>query len=230
MIPDTPTDDATDTAAPSKTTMRITNLFLDINVALSQYDTKSREAFAPHLESVFQCVGQILQPLGHPVYLLPLTTNEQGIVENVNELGQSLGDPFNGPCFAQMIRIWSLIDEHQRSRDTAPNASSEWEESATNDEDDDEICIDDVTMTILEFVTRTSRQATQQQMATAIAHLELSCVQRMYRALVPGQAEPDIEECCAKLKGAASHNWKWSPDDNDEAGRDDDAVELEGVE
>lgn len=201
-------DDSSDMSAPSKTTKRIASLFLDLCVALSPYGNISLQAFQDHLDKIYLHIGQILQPLCHSMYLLPLTIHETGIIELVNEFGQSVGDPFYGGCFGQIIRIWSLIDDHQRnSNSTINGAGSEWE---ADDGDNDGLCEDDVLMTILEFITRTSRQATEEAMAEAVAGIESDLVYRLYQVLVAGDGEPDIKECCNKLKAASVlHNWNW---------------------
>lgn len=224
MCPVAALDDSSEMSAPSKSTTRIANLFLDICVALSPYGNYSRLAFADSLDKIFEYVGHILQPLCNSIYLLPLTTNEQGIIENINEFGQSVGDPFVGGCFAQMIRIWSLIDDHQSSTsDAAANGDSEWDAEG----DHDDVCVDDVLMTILEFVTRTSREATQKAVADAVADIEADRVYRLYRALVAGDGEPDIEECCKKLQAASVlHSWKWATVEREDEEDDEEAQQT----
>lgn len=228
MCPTSAVVDSAEMAAPSKTTTRIAGMFLDICVYLSPYGEASVWAFKDHLDKVFDCIGQILQPLCHAVYLLPLTTNEQGIIELLNDLGQSLGDPFYGKCFAQMIRIWSLIDDHQRNSSSA-NAenSSEWDADYAGDNDD--ACLDDdVLMTILEFITRTSREATKEAVAEAIMDIEPDSVYRLYQALIAGEDESDIQECCTKLKAAAvQFNWNWDQTAHDESVETDQAEEQQ---
>lgn len=224
MCPISSVTDSSEMSAPSKTTARAASMFLDICVYLSPYENVSLWAFKDHLDKIFEYIGRILQPLCHSAYLLPLTTHEQGIIELLNEFVQSLGDPFYGGCFAQMIRIWSLIDDHQRNSSSSANGDSEWDA----DGDSDDVCPDDVLMTILEFITRTSREATQEAIAGAVAGIEPDRVFRLYQALVAGEGEPDIEECCAKLKAASVlYNWNWTSTECDELGIDDDDDESQ---
>lgn len=99
--------------------------FLDILVVLTQYDEASRAVFRPHLTALHAAVAQILHPMCNPVYLFPMDDNDQGVIENVNDVLQSLGDPFSGVCFVSMVRIWLLISEH---RDRKLRAQREREE------------------------------------------------------------------------------------------------------
>lgn len=190
-----------DILAPTKRTQRITNLFLDINVILSQYDAVSRQCYAPFMDEVMKCVTKCLKPLCNPIYLLPLTSNEQIVIENINELIQALDDPFDEQCFHQMITIWSLIDRHL-ARKTSP--SNEWDAPEGDDED---VSGFDINMTILEYLTRTSKNATTEQIVAGLNGISRDVVNAIYRALSAGEGEDDIKDCCDKIKEAAKITW-----------------------
>lgn len=197
-----------DIAAPTKRTQRIMSLFLDINVILSQYDRYSQRCYEPLLPQLMECVQKCLQPLCQPMYLLPLSSNEQIIIENVNELIQALDDPFEGRCFQQMIKIWMLIDQHL-ARLAQKKTRSEWDaaEDDADDDDEEEVSGIDVNMTILEYITRTSKNATQDQVERNVRELNQDTVMALCKALSPGSSEPDILACIVKFRAATKVIW-----------------------
>lgn len=202
-----------DSTAPTKRTQRIMNLFLDINVILSQYDSTSQKCYEPFLPQLMECIYKCLQPLCHPVYLLPLSSNEQILIENVNELIQALNDPFNVKCFQQMITIWSLIEEHlAKLTKKQCESKSEWDDddddAAAADCDDEEVSGIDVNMTILEYITRTSKNATQQQIEACVKNIKQDIIESLCKALAPGSGEEDIRACIDKFKEAARSIWQ----------------------
>lgn len=198
-----------DITAPTKRTQRIMNLFLDINVILSQYESISRVCYEPFLPQLMECISKCLQALCYPVYLLPLSSNEQILIENVNELIQALDDPFDVKCFQQMITIWSLIDQHLAKLSKKQNESkSEWDnDDIDGDEDEEEVSGIDVNMTILEFLTRTSKNASQQQIETCLQNISRDVIESLCKALSPGSGENDIRACIDKFKEAAFKQW-----------------------
>ncbi|XP_055317615.1 uncharacterized protein LOC129576462 [Sitodiplosis mosellana] len=201
-----------DIAAPTKRTQRIMNLFLDINVILSQYDTISRKCYEPFIPQLMECISKCLQPLCQPVYLLPLSSNEQILIENVNELIQTLDDPFDAKCFQKMITIWSLIDQHLLKLSKKQNEpKSEWDDDDDDDggdDDEEEVSGIDVNMTILEYITRTSKNATQEQIEIAVKNIKQDVIESLCKALSPGSGEDDIRACINKFKDAARSLWK----------------------
>lgn len=199
MLPTRPDSERIDeTSTPTQNSQKIMNLFLDINVTLTQYDSLSKSCYEPYFEDLFQCIAQILEPMLHPIYLFPITSTEQGFIENINEIVQALGDIFHPQCFAHMISIWALIETHQQQK-----TASEWE----NESNDDEVNTDDVVMTILEFVTRTSRLATIDCISNAIKTIKPSIIGKLYQALSAGESEPEIMESCEKFKKVAHILW-----------------------
>lgn len=217
-----------DISAPTKRTQRITHLFLDINVILSQYDVTSQQCYAPFMRELMKCISKCLRPLCQPMYLLPLTSNEQILIENVNELIQALDDPFDELCFNQMIIIWTLIEKHQLAKESKnKERESEWDD---NDEigDDEEVSGIDVNMSILEYLTRTSKNASVDKIAAGIDGIEQETIVSLHKALSAGNAEDDIKACCEKFKEAAKSIWNIELMDNDDfSDIDDDEVEEE---
>lgn len=228
---DEPTDDA---SAPSKRTRKIVNTFLDIQVVLTQFDDASRSVYQPHLPALFACLAQILEPMCNAVYLFPMTFNDHGIIENVNDLLQSLGDPFSGACYVRMVLIWSLINSQQQRRserearaarrktkaDSAavdngwlPHDCSDDDIEADHELPDDaddhpnEFNVDDAVMTILEYLTRATKAATVDEMEACFRELGLAAMRTLYATLSVGDADPDIEASCVKLHQVASRCW-----------------------
>lgn len=183
------------TASPSKNTKKIMTLFLDINVILSPYEQISQKCYEPYLDDLFHCISQILSPLCQPIYLLPLTSNEQGIVENVNELFQAFGDPFHEVCFAQMISIWHLIDSDREAKENSDQWAGE-----EGEENDEEVNSEDICMTILEFLTRTVMNTMEDELESALKMHAPNTILKLLSALSAGDSEEDIKECCNKIK------------------------------
>lgn len=202
---------------PTKKTQRVINLFLDINVILSQYDQHSVDCFKPFMATFYNCIAQCLEPLCHPMHLLPLTVNEQILIENVSEISQALNDHFHSRCFAQTITIWSIIEKMLADKEAAKNGpgssddnnKSEWdrEEAASNDGNDDEVSGSDISMTLLEFVTCTSKQASIENIKQSISSLDASVIVQLCDALSAGASDNDIKDCHDKLKEAAKSIW-----------------------
>lgn len=199
MLPEIDTDET----APTERTHKIMTLFLDINDTLTQYEHISRAAYEPWLDEFLRCVAKVLTPLCR---LFPITVVEQGYIETVNELFQSLGDRFDGECFAQMTRIWSAIDVNGKTADKN-GTPDEWTDDH-NDNEDEQVHADDIQMSILDFITRVSKHASAEVISQAVRLLDGQCVRSVYDALSAGDSEPDIEECCAKLKTVLSSVWQ----------------------
>lgn len=215
-----------DLTAPTKRTQRIMNLFLDINVILSQYDSTSLKCYEPFLPQLMECIFKCLKPLCHPIYLLPLSSNEQILIENVNELIQALNDPFNVKCFQSMITIWSLIDGYlAKLTKKQTESKSEWDDDGNDDNgaadcDDEEVSGIDVNMTILEYITRTSKSAAQPQIEACVKNIQQDIIVSLCKALSPGSGEDDIRACIDKFKEAARSIWQIEITiDEDEFGR-----------
>lgn len=208
-----------DISAPTKKTQRIMNLFLDINVILSQYENTSRQCYEPYMNDLMKCISKCLKPLCQPIYLLPLSSNEQILIENVNELIQALNDPFHDKLFTQMIIIWSLIEKHMAkglNSGDGKGESSEWDSV-----DDEEVSGMDINMTILEYLTRTSRNATVNTIEHAIKDVEKETIIALYKALSAGDSEDDIKECSDKFREAIKSIWNIEVESNNTVNDDE---------
>lgn len=207
MLPEHADHSTDDSMQPTKSSQRIMNLFLDINVILSQYAGLSRESYQNCLPEVLKCVARILEPLCNDIYLFPLTSNEQGVIENINEIFQALGDPFHGQCLAKIISIRSMIVKHINGR--KPAEHSEWENDESQEE---EIDLDDLNLTILELITRTCKNGSIEEIAEHVKSLDKDDVVNLFEALKAGDSEPDIEESCSKLSSVIMNVWKVNVD------------------
>lgn len=204
MLPEH-TDQATeDSLQPTKSTQRIMNLFLEINVILSQYSNLSKQSYQECLPDVLKCISRILEPLSHEMYLIPVTSNEQGVIENVNEIFQSLADPFHGKCFAYLVVIRSLINQHITNK--KPTEHCNWEND-TQEEEEEDIDLDDLNITILELLTRTCKNGSIDDIAEHVKSLKRENLVDLLNALKAGDAEPDIQESCAKLSAVIEKVW-----------------------
>lgn len=221
---DTQTAITDDEALVTKKTKRIFSLFLDINVILSQYEQHSLECFRPYQDIFHKCLARCLEPLCHAIHLLPLTSHEQILIENINEISQALNDNFDSQCFSQVATIWSLVEKMLAEKEAVTNGDgdSEWDLNA----DSDDVNASDISMTLLEYITRTSKRASVDEIKESIATLDLdSQVLSLCEALSAGASEKDIRDCHDKLKAAAKLIWNVEITTN--ADCDDDGDDLE---
>lgn len=191
-------------SSPSEKHQKIMNYFLEINVLLSQYESVSFKMYESFLSDLFDCISRILEPLCNPINLFPLSSSTQDIIENVNEIFQSLGDPFNAKCFAKLTKIWSEIRNYQMERENR-DESDEVGEGAWDSIDD--INTEDICMTILEYITRVNKNSHQLDVNSAIKLIGRGITESLLHDISVGDSEPDIDECCKKLRAAIKENW-----------------------
>lgn len=193
---------------PTKKTQRIVNQFLDIIVILSQYEQHSIDCFEPLLEPFYNCISRCLEPLCQSMYLLPLEKNEQMIIGNIDEITQVLNDYFHAKCFGQVITIWSIVERALLEKEHTSNGDTEWDAMDDDAQNDDgEISVSDTRMTLIDFITRTSRRATGDDIKMAVSVVDSQDVVLLCDALSAGASESDIKDCFDKLKEAAESLW-----------------------
>ena len=193
----------------SKKKNRIQNLYLDILVILSGFEAISMEAFVDCLPETLENVGKILQPLCSPVNLLPLTTNEQGILENVNELFQALQDPFDSQCLRCLVQIYSLISENCREK-KKEGESSEWEDKDADEVNEEELCV-----TLLELITRITTAITQEQLEGSIKDLGPIPCQAVFDGLNTEDRDEEVQSSLNKFKGMLKGLWNVQVENGD---------------
>lgn len=198
----------------SKKKNRIMNLFLDILVILSGFDSISMEAFIDCLPETLDNVARVLAPLCTPVNLLPLTTNEQGLLENTNELFQALQDPFHSLCCSRIVHIYSIVEGEcrEKRREKASSgggegaeAVSEWDD---NEEGEDMVNAEEMCITLLELITRIVMNDVEQvQLENAIKDLGPIPVQSVYDGLNTEHRDEEIQVCLDKFRLALKNLW-----------------------
>lgn len=201
---DPKTTDSTD-IVPTQNQQKFMNLFLELNIIISQYESLSIEAYKEALPEFQKCLARILLPLTHKMYLLPLNSNHQGVIENINDTMQALQDPFDPEIFSQMVVIWDLIEE-----DKNKDKSSEWE----NDEDSTVIDSDDLSMTILEFLTRTGFNSQQDEFTASFKNLDLELAMKLFERINDNDEaedaghEDEIKSVLDKMKSSIKAIWE----------------------
>lgn len=201
VIPDlNETDSSSTDLIPTQNTQKFMNLFLELNLILSQYESVSVAAYRAQLPEFHKCLARIMLPLTQKMHLLPLNSNHQGVIENINDIFQALGDPFDAKCFSNMILIWKLIEDDKNKDDK----DSEWEDT----EDATVIDIDDICMTILEFLTRTGFNCTQEEFSESIKVLDQQTVMKLCeRVNTDSEEEDEVKSISEKLKVSLKTVW-----------------------
>uniref|UniRef100_A0A336LYD5 CSON007583 protein n=1 Tax=Culicoides sonorensis TaxID=179676 RepID=A0A336LYD5_CULSO len=135
---------------PTENEVKFMSLFLDVNVILTQYKEKSNYAYSEKLSDFLDCLSRILLPLCNKIYLLPLTTTHQGVIENLNDIFHALEIPFHSNIFNQFLIIFNLLSESKASKS---KKESEWDSSDDEDSESGKIDIEDLQCTIIECLT-----------------------------------------------------------------------------
>lgn len=190
----------------SKKKNRIMNLFLDILVILAGFESISMEAFVDCLPETLDNVAKVLATLCSPINLLPLTTNEQGVLENVNELFHSLQDPFHGQCFSRIVHVYSIIAGDCRERrkpSTADGQPSNWDD----EEEDREVNAEELCITLLELISRISVDITQDQLEGALKDLGPIPCQAVFDGLHTDNGDDIIQSSVNKFSLALKNLW-----------------------
>lgn len=78
VIPIVNDTDSTTDLIPTQSTQKFMNLFLELNLILSQYE--SVEAYRESLAEFHKCLARVLLPLTQKMFLLPLNSNHQGVI------------------------------------------------------------------------------------------------------------------------------------------------------
>lgn len=137
---------------PTENDVKFMSLFLDVNVILSQYKEKSHLAYSEKLSDLLDCLSRILVPLTQPIYLLPVTTTHQGVIENFSDILQALDYPSHPVIFKELVTIFNLLAESK-----AKNSKKESEWDSDEDSDAANIDLDDLQCTIIECLSKLSK-------------------------------------------------------------------------
>lgn len=200
MLPQS--QEAIDETSGTQNSNKIMNMFLDINMVLVQYGEHSRVCYSEHLDAFLQCLCQILEPLCQPIYLFPLCTSNQGIIESVYDIIQQLEDPFHEKLYSMVLRVWSLVSTHESTK------KGEIEDDFGSDEDEDFVNVNDLTLSLLELLSRLSLRAKPEQLEAALQTFKPHVVRQLHSALSAGDLDPDIKESCVKIEITAKQLWQ----------------------
>lgn len=186
---------------PTNSQQKFMNLFLELHTILSQYPI-SIDAYKNSMSEFHRCIARILLPLTQKMYLLPLSSTHQGIIENVNDIIQALGDPFNERVFCNMVIIWDIIEE-DKNKD---KSNSDWE-----DEDDSNIVdSDDLSMSVLEFITRTANTSKQENFTNALKSLNMNLALKLFERINDNdEPEDEIKLVIEKMKNSIKCIWEF---------------------
>lgn len=197
VIPLNVEDENSTDLIPTHNQQKFMNLFLELNMILSQYESLSIDAYSSSINNFQKCLGRVLLPLTQKIYLLPLNSNHQGVIENINDIIQALGDTFCYQNFSQMVIIWDIIEESKNKE----KSNSDWE-------DEEAIDSDDVCMTILEFLTRVGFKSSQDEFEKSIKNLNLDLVMKLYERINDTEdAEDEIKSVIEKIKTSIKAIW-----------------------
>lgn len=129
---------------------------------------------------------------------------------------QALDDPFDESCLIQMITIWELAQDWIEERQKPPLPANDFEA----DEDDTEAengavsLAEDMCMSILYFLTRMVRKATDKQLDESLHKQSPRTIIKLIDVLNANDTEEDIKECCQKLNGTFERLNRTSNDEN----------------
>lgn len=186
-----------ETSAPTQNSNKIMNTFLDINMVLVQYGDLSRQCYSEHIEEFLQCLCQILEPLCQQIYLFPLCTNNQEIIESVYDIIQQLEDPFHEKLYSMVLRIWVLVSTQENTK----------KDEFDSDDDEDYVNANDFTLSLLGLLSRLSLRAKPEELRSALKNFEPHVVCQLHSALSAGD-DPDISESCSMIEKAAKQLWQ----------------------
>lgn len=190
---------------PTENVMKVMNLFLEINVILTQYEKASENAYKNLHPEFFKCISRILFPLTKKFCLFPINHQSQGIIENVNDIFQALSDPFDTNCFQQIITVWFLIEEYNKKKAEEAKKKSEWEEDS---DDESVVDLDDISMTLLEFITRSAFKSTEAEFLESIKQANSKSIAKsLYRRIDSNSEEPEIKSLSDKLRHCLKTIW-----------------------
>lgn len=132
--------------------------------------------------------------------LFPLSTFQQGVTENTNEIFQALDDPFNGDCFVKIILIWNLIhSETNRKNNKSPSSTWENEESDARVVFEDSVDPEDICNTIMEYIVRTTLQCTEEELTSTLNSISKEYCKNVLSTLLSSNEDPDIKDCYNKI-------------------------------
>ncbi|XP_053963906.1 uncharacterized protein LOC128866890 [Anastrepha ludens] len=157
-------DDDEITILPTQNTHNVMQIFLNIHCILTQYGDHSQSSYKPHTESLMHCLSYILEPLCNPKHIQHLSNREQDLLDSINDIFESLGDPFDERCLTYAIRIWNLIRE-ENERIARRKPANDFEDNAIKDDD---FNFESNYLTLLDLIVRMINAATEIQLENVL--------------------------------------------------------------
>lgn len=196
-IHDDDNGDVESTIVLTQSTHNLMQIFLNIHCILTQYDNLSQNSYFPHIESLMDCLGCILEPLCNPKYIEHLTNQEQDLLESINDIFESLGDPFDERCLIYTISIWNLLrlENERLARKTPPG--NDFEDIAFKD---DEFNFETGYLTILNMIVRVINAATDQQLENALKENLDDNMRNLQSTLSIGDNDQPSKRCYLKIR------------------------------
>ncbi|XP_011188621.2 protein saal1 [Zeugodacus cucurbitae] len=190
-------DDVESTIMLTQSTHNLMQIFLNIHCILTQYDNLSQNSYFPHIDSLMDCLGCILEPLCNPRYIEHLTNQEQDLLDSINDIFESLGDPFDERCLIYTISIWNLLrlENERLARKTPPENG--FEDNAFKE---DEFNFETGYLTILDMIVRVINAATDLQLENALKENLDDNMRNLQSTLSIGDNEQPSKQCYLKIQ------------------------------
>ncbi|CAD7013175.1 unnamed protein product [Ceratitis capitata] len=181
----------------TQSTHNLMQIFLNIHCILTQYEDLSQSCYFLHIESLMECIGYILEPMCNPKYKEHLSNQEQDLLDSINDIFESLGDPFDERCLIYTISIWNLLREEneQIARRTPPN--NEFEE---NELKDDDFNFETAYLTILDMIVRIINAATDAQLENIFKENLDENMKNLKNTLSIGDNDQSTKRCYLKIQ------------------------------
>lgn len=190
-------DDVESTVMLTQSTLNLMQIFLNIHCILTQYDNLSQNIYFPHIESLMDCLGCILEPLCNPKYIDHLSNQEQDLLESTNDIIESLGDPFDERCLIYTITIWNLLrlENERLARKSPPD--SDFEDSAFKE---NEFNFETGYLTILDMIVRVINAATDLQLENTLKKNLDDNMRNLQSTLSIGDNDQPSKRCYLKIQ------------------------------
>ncbi|XP_018804978.1 PREDICTED: uncharacterized protein LOC108978918 [Bactrocera latifrons] len=190
-------DDVESTIVLTQSTHNLMQIFLNIHCILTQYDNLSQNSYFPHIESLMDCLGCILEPLCNPKYIEHLSNQEQDLLESINDILESLGDPFDERCLIYAISIWNLLrlENERLARKTPPGNDFE-----NNVFKEVEFNFETSYLTILDMIVRVINAATDLQLENALKENLDDNMRNLQSTLSIGEDDQPSKRCYLKIQ------------------------------
>ncbi|XP_017469773.1 PREDICTED: uncharacterized protein LOC108361629 [Rhagoletis zephyria] len=196
-LQDNDEDDDESTILPTQSTHNLMQIFLNIHGILTQYDDLSRNSYKPYIESLLDCLGCILEPLCNPKYVPHLSNREQDLLDSINDVFESLGDPFDEICLMYAIRIWNLLREENERIARKTTTANDFEDNTIKEDD---FNFETSYLTILDLIVRMVNAATEVQLQEFLKENNDDNLKNLQSALSIEDNDQPTRLCYSKIQ------------------------------